>query len=316
MKYLTWDDPDPRVVFDNPNLRWGDPSYLLELGDPGYIELQPGQPGYVPPQPPRPRRRHRAPSSANPETTTTTTHMSDNSFHYFLRPNQSNPGTWSARADYQEDYTQAQLVADVVADLAAAGITLTPAQVAAAGEAMLRRILGAARVTRKTRNLFGMGDFSPTAGGVVSDINTPPTPGLLNIDLRWTFNEPGYTLYTTGMTFQREAVEGIRSPDIAAVQRFTDDLPDKYTAGAGFVITGTEFGRKPPLATNTNVGVFAIPQAGGTAVRVTAYSGWTNTKIGGTWPAALTGNHFVRVCTIYQGGTEVRSDETDVPMTP
>jgi hypothetical protein len=49
MKFIQWDDPDPRVVYDNPNLRWGEPAYLLEPGDPGYIVLRPGDPGYVPP---------------------------------------------------------------------------------------------------------------------------------------------------------------------------------------------------------------------------------------------------------------------------
>lgn len=37
MKDVIWDDPDPRVVWDNPNLRWGDPSYLLEEGDAGWV---------------------------------------------------------------------------------------------------------------------------------------------------------------------------------------------------------------------------------------------------------------------------------------
>lgn len=33
MKTVLWDDGTP---WDDPNLRWGDPSYLLEPGDPGY----------------------------------------------------------------------------------------------------------------------------------------------------------------------------------------------------------------------------------------------------------------------------------------
>ena len=39
-----WDSGDPEMHFDNPNLIWSDPSYLLE----------PGDPGYVPPSPPTP----------------------------------------------------------------------------------------------------------------------------------------------------------------------------------------------------------------------------------------------------------------------
>ena len=37
MRTAYWDSGDPEMYFDNPNLRWGSPSYLLEAGDPGYV---------------------------------------------------------------------------------------------------------------------------------------------------------------------------------------------------------------------------------------------------------------------------------------
>ena len=37
MRPAYWDSSDPEMVFDNPNLIWGNPSYLLEPGDPGYV---------------------------------------------------------------------------------------------------------------------------------------------------------------------------------------------------------------------------------------------------------------------------------------
>lgn len=37
MRTAYWDSGDPEMHFDNPNLRWGSPSYLLEPGDPGYV---------------------------------------------------------------------------------------------------------------------------------------------------------------------------------------------------------------------------------------------------------------------------------------
>ena len=40
MKTLTWDSGHS---WDDPNLRWGDPSYILEPGDPGYVP-DPNQP--------------------------------------------------------------------------------------------------------------------------------------------------------------------------------------------------------------------------------------------------------------------------------
>ena len=38
MKTLTWDSG---YKWDDPNLRWGDPSYVLEPGDPGYVDPNP-----------------------------------------------------------------------------------------------------------------------------------------------------------------------------------------------------------------------------------------------------------------------------------
>jgi len=38
MRIAYWDSNDPEMHWDNPNLRWGSPSYLLEAGDPGYVD--------------------------------------------------------------------------------------------------------------------------------------------------------------------------------------------------------------------------------------------------------------------------------------
>ena len=37
MRIAYFDSDDPEMYFDNPNLIWGNPSYLLEPGDPGYV---------------------------------------------------------------------------------------------------------------------------------------------------------------------------------------------------------------------------------------------------------------------------------------
>ena len=37
MRTVSWDSGDPEIHFDNPNLHWGNPAYLLEPGDPGYV---------------------------------------------------------------------------------------------------------------------------------------------------------------------------------------------------------------------------------------------------------------------------------------
>lgn len=57
MKTLYWDSTDPLDCWDNPNCRWGDPSYRLEPGDPGYVEWFP--PGTEPPLSPKPKPKRR-----------------------------------------------------------------------------------------------------------------------------------------------------------------------------------------------------------------------------------------------------------------
>lgn len=67
MKTLFWDSINPATgrpyTWDDPNLRWGDPSYILEPGDPGYtpVPLPPNQP---PPKSKKMKRQAYYPTSA------------------------------------------------------------------------------------------------------------------------------------------------------------------------------------------------------------------------------------------------------------
>ena len=60
MQTLHWDSINPATgqpyTWDDPNLRWGDPSYILEPGDPGYV---PG-PNQPPPSTQKPKKRNMA----------------------------------------------------------------------------------------------------------------------------------------------------------------------------------------------------------------------------------------------------------------
>src|SRR6266478_8473065 len=57
MKNVFWDDPDPRVVWDDPNFRWGKPSFLLEEGDEGWV---PWPPAPISPKPPKKKRSEKS----------------------------------------------------------------------------------------------------------------------------------------------------------------------------------------------------------------------------------------------------------------
>lgn len=54
MRFLKWGE----FFWNQRNVRWGSPSYLLEPGDPGYEPPQPGDPDYVPPFPIRKKTKH------------------------------------------------------------------------------------------------------------------------------------------------------------------------------------------------------------------------------------------------------------------
>ena len=63
MKMLFWDAINPLTgtlfTYDDPNLRWGDPSYYLEPGDPGFVP-------YSTPAVPKPKKNTRKYMASNP----------------------------------------------------------------------------------------------------------------------------------------------------------------------------------------------------------------------------------------------------------
>jgi len=67
MKTLTWDTLNPATglpyTWDDPNIRWGDPSYVLEPGDPGYTPAPP-PPNQPPTKPKKMKRQAYYPTSA------------------------------------------------------------------------------------------------------------------------------------------------------------------------------------------------------------------------------------------------------------
>ena len=67
MKTLSWDSTNPITgtpfTLDDPNLFWGDPSYYLEPGDPGFVPY-PGQ--IITAPTPKPTRKHMAKSDFMP----------------------------------------------------------------------------------------------------------------------------------------------------------------------------------------------------------------------------------------------------------
>jgi hypothetical protein len=206
------------------------------------------------------------------------------SFHYTVVPKASGAGV-STRVSYQEDYTEDQLVADVAAEQ-----SLTPQQVTAVGTGLLQRIIAAARDTRRTRNLFDLITFLPTCGGSQDGPDFMPSPAAINVGINGNLTPDGQALFENGMTFQRDGVDGAKTPLIERVYDATARQRDQYTPGGGFKIGGNAFGPQPDVLNNAGVGIFLDPFVAGPKVRVNSYIDWSDTAITGRGPPASVAN--------------------------
>ena len=115
MKPLLWDAINPFTgqpfTWGDPNLRWGDPSYYLEPGDPGF------QP-YGPPKvsPPKKRSKPKTPPPTNLPA------MSD-SFQYITRPTSDGNAT-TTQPVYRGTKSQTDIVNEVQARMGATPLTI------------------------------------------------------------------------------------------------------------------------------------------------------------------------------------------------
>ncbi len=317
MKYVFWDDPDPRVVWGNKNLRWGNPSYLLEPGDPGYVELQPGDYGYVPPPEPK-RKRHRQPLSQSAITQNNTTPTMDSYFHFNVTPL---PGSnrVTTRAVHQDDLLTEELVASTKAALDARGITLTPEQITAVGEELSKVRIAALARGRVVRRAFGYFTDEATCGGSHADPDFIPTVENMNASVRGRLAPDGLALFESMLTFQRDGVLGDKTPVVTRVYDGATRTTDQITLGGPFRISGPEAFGPEPAANATDLGIF-LQRTGGTPVRIGMFSKWTSSEIYGSWPAAIsgTGDVELRVVVLYTGNSEPSEFiyGTDLPVVP
>ncbi len=220
-------------------------------------------------------------------------------FHYTVISGPGGSG-FSTRVANQEDYTEAQLVADVAADTG-----LTAAQVTAAGTALLHRLVLAGQNSRRTRNLFKLVTFLPRSGGVFDTPDFQPNAQAMNVGLNGNLTPDGQALFEEGITFVRDGIAGQKTPLVERVYDASSRQRNRCTPGGGFKLGGHDFGH--PDLTQPAVGVFLQPVAGGAQVRVQSYIGWTDTEITGVWPAGLTGQQHILVVTKYDPASNARN---------
>lgn len=317
MKPLRWNDPDPRCVWGNPNLRWGSPSVLLEPGDPGYVELQPGQPGYVPPEEaPKPkRRRHLPPATAplsaqtenqNPPYTMSTT------LQYDVIPLAG--GEYTTRVINREDINTPQLVDLVVAQLAAAGTPLTAEQVTACGTALARVKIDLLAKGHVIRRAFGYETSEIDTGGRHADADFTATNEAMHPTISTRLAPQGQADLEARIVYERRAVKAERAPTIARVYDGTENECDCLTLGGPCRISGPASFGPEPARTATTLGLF-VKREGGTEKRL-AWSRWTDSDVFASWPATLdgTGPATLRAVVKYDGNSQTSSFIFTTPL--
>jgi hypothetical protein len=302
MIFLRFDMKDSRVVYGNPNCVFREGrGILLEFGDPEYVQLQPGQPGYEAPPKPRARRRaHRSPAeNPNPNTTT----PMDGKFHFNVIPKPGGSGN-TTRIVLQEELGTAGLVAAVQAGLTARGVTATAEQITATGEEIAKASIAALAQGRPVRRAFGYFTYEPSCGGVFDSPDFLPTVDNMNAGVRGRLAPDGQALFDGQITFERDGVKGEKVPMISRIYDGATRQLDRITLGGPFRINGPEdFGPEPSPAATT-LGIF-LARTGGAPVRIGMFSKWTDSEIFGSWPAAIpgTGDVELRIATLYPSNT-------------
>ena len=294
MKPLHWDAINPFTgkpfTFDDPNLRWSDPAYYLEPGDPGFVP-------YAQPAPARPKkagkpfRRKLKPTDENPSQPT----INMTTFQYKVAPNSNGGFTTRAARTHAADTTA--LLAAIAAE---AGVT--PEQTEGVLRGFFGKVLACASGCEWSPNFLDLVTFRPTSGGSAPLPDGFHNAADINANATIAFLAPVIENWRSGLTLESLGEVGKVTPEIDTVIRQSDLTVDKYTAGGLIQVRGDYLKFDPSDATQ---GVFFQPAAGA-EVRATDYAAILPQSVIVLVPASLTGPLTVRVATHINGS--VRSD--------
>jgi hypothetical protein len=232
MKTLYWDSTDPLDCFDNPNCRWGNPSYRLEEGDPGYVPWTP--PGSTPPPGPprasvRTGRTHRSPHQPAQSPTTTTDHPMNIPYH--TRPTADGTKVTTQIA-YRGTKTKAEITAEIQARLVAQNLPMTIENVLRIHDEV---IIDFGMDAWKCDPVGHLGHFF-TSGGASSDLQGPWTFKTMKMDLSCHLDDDGTARAEAAFNAHNLGHKSRVMPVFARVSDSWTKLPDHYTAGKSVLI--------------------------------------------------------------------------------
>lgn len=290
MKPLLWDAINPITgkpfTWDDPNIRWGEPSYYLEEGDLGFVPYT-----VLAPRPTVKKKktfRHKA--AANPHEPTNQTNPMP-TFQYHTAPNPK--GGFTTRP------VLGQPVTDEFFFIRAAAVSggLTPDQVKTGLTAVLATILECSTGCAYSNGLLGKLRFRPTSGGSQLGPADFDNPDEMNADVALSITAETRDAWRSTLTLESMGEVGKVSPEIDSIISQENDVPSKYLPGTMIELSGHRLDLDKSDATQ---GVF-FRSAAGAEVRATVYGTVTPTSLSVLVPTALSGPLMVRVASKING---------------
>lgn len=299
MKPLSWDSINPITgtpfTWDDPNLRWGDPAYYLEPGDPGFVPYGP-QPTPKPVKKKKPFRR--APRPVNPEPTPTPQTMS--TFKYNVAPNSN--GGFTTRAARVNPVSTTSLLGMVATD---AGTT--PEQAESVLRAFFGKVLACSAGCDWSPDFLGLVSFRPTSGGSSSLPNGFRNPDDINADIALSFTAETIRQWRSTLSIESLGEVGKVTPSIETVIRQSDGAVNMYQALGLVEVRGNHLNFTP---SDVAQGIF-LKAGAAPEVRVTQYANISPQSVVILIPSGLTGPLNVRVASFINGSVRTAT-YTDV----
>jgi hypothetical protein len=295
MKPVTWDSG---VTWDDPNLRWGDPSYLLEPGDEGYV----APPGTPLPEPPRKKKTFRPRAKTQTHATPNLNPSTMPTFKYNVAPNSN--GGFTTRPVLGEPATSDFILAQIAAKSGA-----TPEACTAVLNATRDTILECAQGCAYATSVLGWLRFRPTSGGSQPAPDAFDNPDEINASVALSFTADTITGWRSTLTLESQGEIGKTTPYVASIESMENGQEDHYTAGTMIGINGNNLRFNKADLTQ---GVF-IRTGNNPEVRLAVYGPITPTSITALIPTGTAGAQTVRVAAYINGS--VRSFTYQTPIT-
>jgi hypothetical protein len=289
MKTLHWDAINPFTgkpfTWDDPNLRWGDPSYYLEPGDEGFVPYGTPAPKPAPKKKPfRRKAKAKTPEPTNPTTTMPT-------FQYHVAPNPK--GGFTTRPVLGDPVTD-----EVFFNIAASkGGGLTADQIKTALNAVLDTALECSSGCAFSNGLLGRLRFRPTSGGSMpgpADFNNPDE---MNCDVALSITAETRDAWRATLTLESQGEVGKLSPVIDSILSQENGAPGKYAPGTMIELSGD---RLDIDKSDPQQGVF-LRSGSNPEVRATVYGTITPTSLSVLVPGTSSGPLMVRVANKING---------------